>query len=171
MIQIHIWFQQSAAEVFACCSVLFCLARSPFLGSVLFRNMDTEYFHTPFFCGSLTSPPALWEEQRAVPGTLCQGLKHGQPETSRRPRCEENGRGRETLCDTEGGGRRWRGGGEGEAASDGCRAASKCQCPKIVASNNQTEDTKQTTALRSSKHRLTQETRQTVKPPSVFRSR
>lgn len=70
-----------------------------------------------------------------------------------------------------GGERRWRGGGEGEAASDGCRAASKCQCPKIVASNNQTEDTKQTTALRSSKHRLTQETRQTVKPPSVFRSR
>lgn len=72
--------------------------------------MYTEYFHTPFFCGSLTSPPALWEEQRAVPGTLCQGLKHGQPETSRRPRCEENGRGRETLCDTEGG----RGGGGGE---------------------------------------------------------
>lgn len=43
--------------------------------------------------------------------------------------------------------------------------------PKIVASNDQTEDTKQTTALRSSKQQLTRETRPTVKSSSVFRCR
>lgn len=43
--------------------------------------------------------------------------------------------------------------------------------PKIVASNEQTEDTKQTTALRSSKQQLTRETRPTVKSSSVFRCR
>lgn len=80
----------------------------------------------------------------------------------------------EKLCVTQGGRRSRRegaGGGKGEATSDGWRVASKCQCPKIVASNEQTEDTKQTTALRSSKHRLTHKTRQTVKPPSVSQSR
>lgn len=82
----------------------------------------------------------------------------------------------EKLCVTLSGGRGGGGGvsggrEKGEAASDDCRDASKCQCPKIVASDDQTEDTKQTTALRSSKHRLTHKTGQTVKPPSVFRSR
>lgn len=62
-------------------------------------------------------------------------------------------------------------GEKGEATSDDCRAASECQSPKIVVSNDQTEDTKQTTALRSRKHRLTHETRQTVKSSSVFRCR
>lgn len=36
--------------------------------------------------------------------------------------------------------------------------------------DDQTEDTKQTTALRSSKHRLTRRTQRAAKPPSVFRS-
>lgn len=130
-----------------------------FLRSVSFQETCKQSIsRTPSQCGSLTSPPALWREQRAVPGTLCQGPgERGLPETSRRPRREEKrmGEGRETLCDTEEEAAGRRGGKEARPPSDERRAASACQSPKIVASDDQTEDTRQTTALRSSEHRRT----------------
>lgn len=136
------------------------------------KHINRVFSHSFLLPQSDFTPSPLF-----VPGTLCQGLKRRQLETSRRPRCEEKRIGEEEkLCVTlrgeeEGGMEGGMEGGKGEAASDDCRVASKCQCPKIVPSYDQTEDTKQTTALRSSKHRLTHKTRQTVKLPSVFRSR
>lgn len=55
---------------------------------VLFRNR------------AFSHPPPLRGSQRAVRGALCQGLKRGQPETSRRPlRGETKARGEEEqLC-------------------------------------------------------------------------
>lgn len=130
----------------------------------------TDYFHTL----------PLWEEQRLVRDALCQGPKRGRPKTSRRPLCEKKrmGRGRKRNClalrvggvhaeAEEEGGR----GLKGEATSDDCHAASECQRPEIVASSERTEDTEQTAALRSSKHRPARPTRQTVKSSSVFRCR
>lgn len=109
--------------------LLWCLVFLPsscnvgFLRLLLFRNMWTEYFHTLSLCGSLTSPPALWEEQRAVPDTLCQGLKHGQPETSRRPQCEAERMGEsEQLCVT-----RRRGGGKARPHQTSCIQVSGSQ--------------------------------------------
>lgn len=119
---------------------------------------------------SFLTPP-LWEEQKLVGNTLCQGSERRRPTTPRRPLCEEErmarkgvgegGRKRKRLALRVGGGR-GREGREGEAASDDCHAASECQRRSHPESwqsrraDEQTGDTKQTAALTSSERRRRQ---------------